>query len=62
MTRTQATELRHDSIDVGAQVLERGVVRLGSGADHDVDRNPGWQELHPRQLAQTALELVAGNG
>jgi hypothetical protein len=43
-------------------VVKSGVVRFRPDADHDVDRKLGWQELQARQLAQPALELIAGDG
>jgi hypothetical protein len=54
--------LSERTLDVGTQVLELGVVRFRPDTDHDVDRKMGWQKLQARQLAQSALELIAGDG
>jgi hypothetical protein len=52
-------------LDVGPQPLERGRVRLATGANRYVDRLAfveAREQFHPSELAQLALEAVSIHG
>src|SRR5690606_26631502 len=46
---------------VGAEHLERRLVGRGAGPDHHVDRREVAPDVAPPQLAQSALQTIAGH-